>query len=171
MKYILYNKDNEEGKKHFNNCLKTIKQINDLKKDVIYNSCFPRLKECKYRGIQAFKKLIKKHYEKDNNKKFVFNESNKIFWLKMYKIVYKHNAYTFEINGNNCIILKNLNNDEIKKYLLLNDIEILDKEPEKYEKENKKDYIKIMANMIKDEGFNKNDCIELFKLIFDSQEH
>jgi len=101
MKYILYNKDNEENKQHFNNCIKSIKQINDLKADVIYNSSFPRLKESKYRGIQAFKKLIKKHYEK----------------------------------------------------------------------ENKKDYIKIMANMIKDEGFNKNDCIELFKLIFDSQEH
>ncbi len=171
MKYILYNKDNEENKQHFNNCIKSIKQINDLKADVIYNSSFPRLKESKYRGIQAFKKLIKKHYEKDNNKKFIFNESNKIFWLKMYKLVYKYDAFTFEINNNNCIILKNIDDDEIKKYLFLDDIDILDKEPNKNENKNKKEYIKIMANMIKEEGFNKNDCIELFKLIFDSLKH
>jgi hypothetical protein len=172
MKYIYYDKDDDEDKMHFLACFKTIDQINNLRSDVIYNSAFPRLKQSKYRGIQAFKQLLKRHNaNEEEDKKFIFDEASKIFWLKMYKLAYKHNATSLNINGNNCILINDLNDEEIKKLILIDTIEILDKEPNNSILNKNKDYIKIMANMIKEEGFTKDDCIELFKLLFDVLAH
>jgi hypothetical protein len=172
MKYIYYNNDDDECKHHFLACCNAIKDINDMRSDIIYNSSFPRLKQSKYRGIQAFKQLLKRHLTNNNNeKKFKFDEAIKIFWLKMYKFCYKNNASFININGNNTILCDDIENEKIKKILLIDDIDINDNEPKYINKKKDKNYIKIMAEMIKAEEFDKDDLIQLFMLLFAHEAH
>ena len=161
MKYFIINANAlEENLCHYNAICNNINKITDHKADIIYKSSIPRLKQTNYRGIQAFKQLLKRL---NDDEKIQYDEDYKNLWLKCFKLVYKYDAFNTIINGTKCIVFNdNITNNKINELMLLNEYKLITEEPKLNFEMNKKDLIKICKDFIIANELNRDDIIKLF---------
>lgn len=162
MKYLYLNDDAvEENKCHYNAIYEKLALIDQFKADIIFKSSIPRLKQTNYRGIQAFKQLLKRF---NNGTTINYNEALKSIWLKCFKLYYKYEARSLCHQNNNCIVLNDIVNNEIitqlttleEKEFYLNALS-----PDFKHEGDKDDIIEICKNFINDNELSKNQKIKL----------
>jgi hypothetical protein len=142
----------------FNNMYFMIKIINDNKHNILYKSFIPRLKDTKYRGIQAFKQLLK-FILNDN---IVLNAENKTTYLNCFKLVFHHSCFAMNINNKKTLLFNlNTKQEKIEEMLKFQNVYYGITAPYN-SKINKKDIIKICSEFIINYELDKEDIIELF---------
>ena len=161
MKYFLINPNSNEDVllKYHNLCI-NIKKIAEHKSDIIYKASIPRLKQTQYRGIQAFKQLLKKI---NDDEKISYDNDFKNEWMKYFKLLYKYEAFPTIINGTKCILFNdNITTNTINELISIHDYELINEEPKLNFDVNKKDMIKICKEFIIAHELNRDDIIQLF---------
>ena len=162
MKYLYLNDDAvEENKCHYNAIYEKLALIDQFKADIIFKSSIPRLKQTNYRGIQAFKQLLKRF---NNGVAINYNEALKSIWLKCFKLYYKYEARALCHQNNNCIIINDIvNNEIITELTTLEEKEfyINEMSPDFKHIGDEDDIIEICKNFIIDSNLSKDQIIKL----------
>tara|TARA_R110000772_G_scaffold111119_1_gene214862 strand:- start:2807 stop:3349 length:543 start_codon:yes stop_codon:yes gene_type:complete len=149
----------KETNTDYNNMYFMIKIINDNKNNIIYKSSIPRLKNSKYRGIQAFKQLLK-HILLDNDIKF--NENSKELYIRCFKLVFNFECFAMNINNKKTLLFNTKYKKEKIEELIKFEKEYFGPKVPEHQKINKKDIINICKTFIINYELEKEDIIELF---------
>lgn len=162
MKYLyLTDFANDEDKCHYQAIYDKLAIIDEFKAEIIFKSSIPRLIQTKYRGIQAFKQLLKRF---NNGTTINYTEALKSIWLKCFKLYYKYEARPLCHQNNNCIVLNDIvNNGIITELTTLEEKEFYLNEmsPDFKHEGNKDDIIDICKNFINDNELSKDQKIKL----------
>lgn len=151
--YYIYT-DNQNT--NFENLYELVKLIADYKEDIIYKSSMPRLKQSKYRGLQAFKQLLNKIHEKQ----IILNETTKKQYLMGFKLVFNCGSSAFILNNHKVILCEYLDELTIKKYNLNQFICSLN-EPKSNNEIKEEDKLKIIKDFIDEYDLSTNETLKI----------
>lgn len=140
----------------FKNLYELIKLITEHKEDIIYKSSMPRLKQSKYRGLQAFKQLLNRIHDKQ----IILNETTKKEYLLGFKLVFNCGSTAFKTNKYDCIVCNHLDELTIKKYNLNQFICSLT-EPKQNDEIKEDDKLKIIKDFISEYDLNMNESLKI----------
>jgi len=157
--YLQDNADTED-KCHFLALYDKISDLLEYKDDIIFNSSVPRLKQSKYRGIQAFKQLLKRI---NFGQPVKYSETLKIVWLKCFKMVWSYGATTMKINNEFVICLNDeITEDKLKQLTTIDNGFILSKDEPTYKHiGDESDIVDIMVDYIKATQLTKDQIIKV----------
>lgn len=164
MQYIYLKKDFVADNDYFNKTYINVSEIRDIKNDIIYSGYFPRLKQTKYRGLQAFKQVIKRI---DDSVRIT--EESKPKWLNCFKLVFDCKCTPMIINDNKCLLFEDTDMLKIKKYFDLdeNEMVVSTTEPTSsfLDPMSSKDKIKIIMDYIVGEELQQQEVFDLVREI------
>ena len=163
MRYLYLKKDFAD-QEYFNKTYIAVSEIRELKSDIVYSGYFPRLKQTKYRGLQAFKQVIKRIDPKEK-----ITEENKPKWLSLFKLVYDCKCSPMIINDYKCLLFEDTDVLKIKKYFVFDEDKMVISEAEPTTKLldpcTSKEKIDCVLTYIKNEELDEKEIFELVRQI------
>tara|TARA_R110002167_G_scaffold70722_1_gene199645 strand:+ start:694 stop:1179 length:486 start_codon:yes stop_codon:yes gene_type:complete len=158
--YLYTKKDSDST--YFDKVYARVNSVNATKTDIIYTGFFPRLKETKYRGQQAFKQLVRSLDGEAH-----LTESGKAEWIAIFKLCYDCQVSGVIINEIKTLVFE-CDQLKVKKYMVIDDgMTMCEEMPtsQHLEPMSSQDHLDVVYNYIVAEELTETETFQLIRLL------